>query len=425
MSIRKEHLKAVIVDQQEMISAQLKMTPPIPRDGLEWARAFLNHPNILLISGLRRAGKSTFAQLLTHDTLCPRINFDDERLIGFDAQDFSVLLECFHELYPHFTFILLDEIQNIDGWELFVNRLRQQYRCIVTGSNAHLLSSELATHLTGRFIPITLFPLSFKEFLTFKGIALDTRSLYSTKTKSALSALFSTYLVQGGIFDHYKFGAEFLRSLFSSIITKDIISRYRVKYPAVLEELAITLINYFTSKLSLHKLTASLDIKSSHTTKDYIRYLENTFLIFTLPKFSYKLKEQLSSFKKVYVIDNGLVTALTSTFSENRGRFLENAVAVELKRRSVLENTELFYWDNYARECDFVVKKGKDVVAAYQVTTDLTMQNQDREIKGLLTALETFHLKEGVIITESSEDLLDRDGFTIRVVPAWKWMLEI
>lgn len=424
MSFDKGHLKVVIADQAELMAEKLGSERIVRREGISKCKGYLSSPNILLISGVRRAGKSFFSHLLVEGKKCPFISFDDERLFGLTSKDLNMVLECFYELYSDFDCILLDEIQNIDGWELFVNRLRNKYRLIVTGSNANLLSSELATHLTGRFVSYPVFPLSFREYLVFNEFDLKTNSLYSTRERSKISEIFSKYQIGGGIFEYYKFGREYLRTLFSSIITKDIVVRYKIKYPAVIEELALLLINYFASKISVNKFTSHLKIKSFNTTKEYIRHLENSFLMFTVNKFSYKIKEQLSTLKKVYVIDNGLIESLTFSFSENKGRFLENVVAVELRRRSLLEDFEVYYWDNYNVECDFIVKKGRKITSAYQVTSVLTLGNREREVKGLLAAMEYFKLKEGTIITESTDEEFETEGFKIKVVPAWKWLVE-
>jgi len=419
----KKHLKNVIADQRESLEEQFRTEKIVLREGLERCKQYLNAPNILLISGMRRAGKSFFSHLLVGGHKYAFVNFDDERLIGLETKDLNTILESFYELYEGFEFIVLDEIQNVEGWELFVNRLRNKYKLIITGSNANLLSTELATHLTGRFSSFNVFPLSFKEFLRFNSLDLNGTAVYSTRIKSQLSVLFSKYLAEGGIFDYYKFGKEFTRNLFNSIITRDIVVRYRVKYANALEELALLLVNYFTSKISLRNLTRHLNIKSSHTIKEYLGYLENTFLIFSISRFSYKIKEQNSTFKKIYVSDNGIINALSFNFSENRGKLLENLVAVELKRRSVLEDFEIFYWDNQSAECDFIIKKGRKIISALQVSSEINVQNRKREVSGLLRALKEFNLKEGAIITESSEEEISENGFRLKLIPAWKWLL--
>jgi predicted AAA+ superfamily ATPase len=235
--MNKEYLKNVIIDQREEIGGRLKKEETIAREGFEICRLYIKHPNILLISGMRRAGKSFFSHLLVGRNNYAFLNFDDERLIEFKTKDFNVVLECFYELYGNFDYIVFDEIQNIRGWELFVSRLRGKFKIIITGSNANLLSKELATHLTGRFSDFVLFPLNFREFMKYNHLVIKDAGLYSTKERSGITALFEKYLKSGGIFEYYKFGGEFLRNLWSSIITKDIAVRYKIKYPHILEEL--------------------------------------------------------------------------------------------------------------------------------------------------------------------------------------------
>ena len=235
--------------------------------------------------------------------------------------------------------------------------------------------------------------------------------------------MFNNYITNSGIFEYYKLGKEFLRNLWSVVITKDIVARYNVKYPRVLEELSVLLVNSFASKISFSKLSRHFKIKSYHTINEYMRYLENSFLIFTVNKFSYKIKEQLSAFKKVYIIDQGFINALSFNFSENKGKLLENIVAVELKRRSYRENFSIYYWDNYNVECDFIIKQGLKITSTYQVCSELNLNNRKREINGLVNAMKEFNLKEGYILTESTEEEIRVNGFKIFVMPVWKWLL--
>ncbi len=417
-------IKNVIVDQKKDLVEKINRETIVQRDGITKCKKYISHPNLLLISGPRRAGKSFFSHLLFSKANYVFLNFDDERLIELKTEHLNLVLQCFYELQPHFDSIVFDEIQNIKGWELFINRLREKYKVIITGSNANLLSKELSTHLTGRYVDFELYPLSFAEFIDFNSMQLTEASIYSTKAKSEIYALFDQYLNYGGIFDYYKFGKEFLRNLFSSIITKDVVVRYKIKYHIALEELALLLVNNFASKISINRLTNHLKLKDFHTTQNYIKYLENTFLIFNISKFSYKLKSQLSSFKKVYVIDNGIINALTFSFSQNRGRYLENIIAIELKRRGFLEDFEIYYWDNYYVECDFIIKKNLKIVAAYQVCWELNMNNKKREVDGLVKALKEFDLKEGVILTANTEDIIEEAGYTIKITPVWRFLIE-
>lgn len=421
--MNKELLKNVILDQKESIEAHLQSDKIIERDGLKECAQLITYPNVLLISGLRRAGKSVFSHLLVKDQKYAYINFDDERLISLKTEDLNSLLEAFYELYGDCDCFLFDEIQNIAGWELFINRLRLKYRIVITGSNARLLSSEMATHLTGRFDTFTIFPMSFIEYLRFQSVDDEPRKNFSTREKALYTFHFESFLRSGGIFEYFKFGKEHIRSLFSSIITKDILSRYTIKFPLALEELALYLVNSFASKISVNKIAKLLRINSPHTIKEYIKYLENTFLIFGVNKFSYKLKEQSTAFRKMYITDNGIIDSLVFDFSANKGRFLENLVAIELKRRSLRENFDFYYWDNYINECDFVIKRGKKITAIYQVCSELTDKNQQRELAGLIEAARQFDQKEGVILTLSQEDTQTANGMTIKILPVWKWLM--
>ncbi|OGJ86656.1 MAG: hypothetical protein A2268_13195 [Candidatus Raymondbacteria bacterium RifOxyA12_full_50_37] len=419
----KDTLKRIIVDQREDLEQLFRAEKPVSREGIPQCRKLLSHPNILLVSGPRRTGKSFFSHILAAERRYAFINFDDERLLGFSSEDFNQILECFYELYGDPEYLLFDEIQNIHGWELFISRLRQGHKIIVTGSNANLLSSEMASHLTGRFVPFSLFPMSFSEFILYKSFKVSPNDIHSTRKRAAIEALFAEYLRFGGIFEYYKFGKPHLRSLFSSIITKDILGRYKIGYPTVLEEMALTLITGFATKISTNKIAKQFKVKSYHTIQDYLAYIQNTYLVFSINKFSYKLKEQLSSFKKIYTIDNGFIEALAFNFSENKGRLLENLVAVELKRRCANKDTELFYWDNYLNECDFIIKTGKKVSVVYQVCYELNSQNEKREINGLLGALTAYNLGSGTILTMSQKESRHVAGRTISVLPVWEWLL--
>ncbi|MEW6619683.1 MAG: ATP-binding protein [bacterium] len=419
--MNKEYLKNVIIDQQKDILEKIMNTNVISREGADRCERYIRYPNVLLITGLRRAGKSFFASQLVKNKKYAYLNFDDERLIEFNIQDFNLILECFYELYPDFEYLLFDEIQNVGGWELFVSRLRDKYKIIITGSNANLLSKEMATHLTGRYSDFVLFPMSFREYLDYNNVGII--SSYSTTERSKITSFFDRYVKESSIFDYYKFGKEFLRNLWASVIVKDITIRYKIKYPSVLEKLSVMLINYFTSKISISNLTRNLKVKSPNTVAEYIRYLENSFLVFTLNKFSYKIKEQLSTFKKIYIMDNGFINAMIFNFSENRGKLLENIVAIELKRRSIRDDFEIFYWNNYYVECDFIIKKGKQVISAYQVCSELNINNKEREISGLTAVMKEFDLKNGTILTESMEDEISINSSKIQVTPVWKWLL--
>jgi hypothetical protein len=422
--MNRDLLKQIIADQELSVQKVLAGKKIIKRDRLDDAKRFVAQPNVLLLSGIRRSGKSTFAHQMVSDRSRAAINFDDERLIGFKAEHFNLLIQVFSEVYGAVEFALFDEIQNIPGWELFINRIRQDYKIIITGSNANLLSSELATHLTGRFDVVSLFPMSWKEYLFFSGKTGNPLKTFSTIASQQLISLSEAYLQGGGIFEYYSFGREHIRTLFSSIIHKDIFGRFAVSFPHVLEELAQLMITSFASKISVRKLAAHFNVKSPHTIKEYLRYLENTFCIFSIGKWSYKLREQQSAAKKVYIADNGIIDSLSFSFSSNRGRLLENAVAIELTRRGLGGNGQVFYWDDYHNECDFIVRKNNTATSAVQVCYELTETNIQREKAGLLKAMNAFSLKEGHLITLSQSNEETINGKTIRTVPFYRWAYE-
>jgi uncharacterized protein len=423
VAMNKDTLKRILLDQRESFDRQFASEKIVVRNGLEECRTMLKAPNVLLISGMRRAGKSTFAHLLAGEKEYAFANFDDERLIGFTADQFQFLIEAFHELYGEPDCFLFDEVQNISGWELFINRIRPGHRVIVTGSNANLMSSEMATHLTGRYDEWTLYPMSFDEFLRFKGMPIPKSNGFSTLQQSRLKKLFDEFCFSGGIFEGYTFGKEHLRTLFRSIFTKDVIGRYRISFPAALEELAVTIINSFAQTISLNKIAKRTGLKSPHTIKEYLGYLETTFLFFSVNKFSFRIKEQQASLRKAYCCDNGLVSSMLFETSANVGRFLENLVAIELRRRE-RTNGSFYYWDDYRHECDFVMKRGKRITEAIQVCNELTEENRNREQRGILAAMKEFNLDLGTILTADQEDDFKIDGKRIRVTQVWKWLIE-
>ncbi len=423
--MNKELLRQVIVDQKESMAKHLSNDSIIEREGLNRCCSVLNNPTILLITGMRRAGKSIFAHLLCRSSTYSFLSFDDERLIEFKSVHFQQLIEVFHEMYGETEYYLFDEIQNITGWELFVNRFRLDKKIIVTGSNSNLMSAEMGTHLTGRFDLWQLFPMCFKEFLNYKNHKVSPVAALSTSKKSALKVLFDEYIVHGGIFEGHLFGPERLRTMFSAVLAKDILMRHQIRYPIVLEQLALILLNSFAQKISFKKITARCDVKSSHTITEYTGYLESTFLIFLVRKFSFRLKEQHASLKKVYCIDSGLLSAMAMVFSPNKGLFLENLVAIELKRRESLGLGEVFYWDNYKQECDFIIKTGHTITHAYQVCFSCNEENSGRELDGLCVALDTFKLTQGTILTDDQENTLEHGKFTIKLLPVWKWLLSL
>jgi predicted AAA+ superfamily ATPase len=360
----------------------------------------------LIITGIRRCGKSTLLyQLLKQDlsnTLF--LNFEDTRLAGFENDDFTRLLSEIKKREAKILFF--DEIQMLQNWELFVRQmLDEDYKVVITGSNATLLSKELGTKLTGRHLSTELFPFSYKEFLLFKNLE---------NTATALQQ----YLQDGGFPEYLKTNnGVILNQLLEDILYRDIVVRYAIKDVVNLKKLAVYLISNIGKPVSGNNLKELFGIKSATTILDFFSYLENAYILQFVPKFSYSLKTQIRNPKKVYVIDLGLFSQNSIVFSDENGRRLENAVYLHLRQKF----KEIYYFQE-KKECDFVViEKGK-VVELLQVCYTLTAENMEREISGLLAVMDFFNLNQGKIISFNQTETFNKAGKTITVLPAYVYM---
>ncbi len=418
-----EALKKVITDQRNEIEKKFKEEEIIEREGINYAKKFLRYPNILAILGVRRSGKSIFSLLLSKQLKenVSYINLDDERLVGVKTDDLNKILQSFYELYGEDNLIILDEIQNVNNWELFANRLRRTKKVIITGSNSQLLSGELATHLTGRYIDITLFPFSFKEVAKLKP------DIYLTSDRAKIRRQIDEYIKGSGFPEFKKFGSNIIIKIYEDIINKDCLKRHEIKNKVTFKELANYLISNFSSEFTYSKLSNIFKIKDIHTVKNYVDYLKEAFLIIVLDKFSYKLKQQVLSAKKVYAIDHGFCNFISFGLSKDIGKILENIVCIELKRRKSIDyHTEIYYWKDYQEnEVDFIIKKGRGVNQLIQVTyADSKEEIKEREIKALLKASKELRCRNLTIITWDYEAEEKIKGRKIKFVPLWKWLLE-
>ena len=379
---------------------------------------------IKVIVGPRRAGKSFFAiHFLNKRGEFGYVNFDDEKLS--EVANYDEIVTAMNSIYNNPKFVLFDEIQNLPKWELFTNRLqRQGYKLIITGSNSNLLSKELATHLTGRHLLTNIFPFSFKEYLKFEG-----RELTNTEIKEELSK----YLFNGGyteILSKKVELKEYLSLLFNSILYKDIIKRYKIRNPKQIEDLATYLMSNIANEYSYNSLAKIGKIKSSHTIEKYLSYLEESFILFSLSRFSYKVKEQLSSNKKIYCIDNGFIQAKSFKASPDLGKLYENLVACKLKKEEVDGELKFYYWKNQQQEeVDFILQEGLKVRQLIQVCFDITnLETKNREIRALIKAGKELKCDDLLIITEDAESVEKVKWFgdkaTIKYIPLWKWLLE-
>ncbi|RLD41102.1 MAG: ATP-binding protein [Bacteroidetes bacterium] len=354
-----------------------------------------------IITGVRRCGKSTLLQQLLHNKFPKAIffNFEDIRLTGFEAIDFM----RFHNeiVKREIEVLFLDEIQLVSGWEVYVNQLlREGYKVFVTGSNASMLSKELGTNLTGRHLSVELFPFDYNEYLTLKQLP-----------NSAESA--KQYIFDGGFPEYLKTGnGMILTQLLNDIITRDIAVRYSVKNVNSLKALVLYLLSNVGKPVSANKLKGLFGIKSVATITEFFSYMQDAYLLQFLPQFSYSIKAQIRNPKKVYAIDTGMVNEISSSFSMDLGRKLENVVYLHLRRIY----KELFFYKNKG-ECDFIIKEKGNITQAIQVCYKLTDLNLEREINGLLEALKEFNLKEGFIITMNQQDEYNIDSKKITVIP--------
>ena len=420
-------LKSVIIDQREEVEEQLKTV--IKRDvDLTKIQKYLSHPNVLIITGIRRCGKSTLATMILRGEKFAYINFDDNELINFRGEDFNKLLQAFYELYGNdLQYLIFDEIQNISGWELFISKLRKTKKIIITGSNANLLSMELSTHLTGRHIDYYLTTFSFAEYLKYHQVKFSHDDLFSTKKKAEINLHLNKYIKFGGFPEVYKFGEVMADNIFDDIINKDILIRQQIKHKTEFKKVASYLLANYSQEFTYAKLKNVFEIKNIQTLKNYIEYLRESYLVFILERFSFKLKQQIIAPKKIYAIDNALLGSSSAEFSDNLGKKIENLVFLELKRRSAQDKNEsVFYWQDHAgREIDFLIKKDKKVAKLIQVAYSLSQLNaKEREIKSLIIGSEQLKCDDLTIVTMEDDGEEVVGGKKIKIVSLGRFLLD-
>lgn len=414
-------LKELITEQKKDFEKKEKF---VERTILKEIKQYIKLPHVVIISGLRRSGKSTLLKEIKHTYYKNEdiyyFNFEDERLINFTLNDFNLLYEIFMEVIGKSNIFFLDEIQVVDGWEAFVRRMYEKgFKFFITGSNSSMLSREMGTKLTGRSISIELYPFSFKECLSYKNINTN-KDLFLTEDRAIIKKEFNKYLEKGGLPEYRIYNNDkTLIDLYENILYKDVIVRYNLTDEKSLKELTHFIFSNYGKEISYNNLKSMLNLGSVNTVKNYIDHLENSFLIFTIPKYNESLKKQIYAKKKVYVIDTGLINLISFKFSKNSGRILENIVFLELKRR----NKEIFYHKEKS-ECDFVIKDKLKIIQAIQVTQNLDESNKNREIEGTLEALKKYKLKKGLILTYNQDEEINIDNKKIIVKPVWKWLLE-
>lgn len=377
----------------------------------------LNNPLIKLITGPRRVGKSVFALLMLQGKNFAYLNFDDNQLL--DKWDEDLVMQILEDVYPGYDYLLLDEVQNLPNWDLWVGKLYRRHKnLIITGSNAKMLSSEMATVLTGRYLQIEMLPFSLEETMSWKNV--------SPIQEAQSIILTDDYMRNGGYPEtiHARnITKNYLSTLFDSILLKDIAKRHRVRNTTDLFNLANYLLSNFCNPISANELAIELGLSSVTTTKKFCDYLTETYLFFFLPRFNNKLKLMSKVPKKVYVVDNGFVQSTAFNLSDNLGRLLENQVFVELLRRGYIPGKTLFYYrTRNDKEIDFVTRKGTKVEKLIQVCYDMTSEKtRKRELDALFEASEELHCDKLLVITNSENNSIDRKDKRINIISIGKF----
>ncbi|MFA4842833.1 MAG: ATP-binding protein [Candidatus Omnitrophota bacterium] len=416
-------LREIILEQEK---SRREIGPGIKRLALNDISKHIQLPHTVVISGIRRAGKSTLLNQIInsyYEKGVYYLNFEDERLVDFGVNDFNSLYETYLELYGERKVFFFDEIQNVPKWEIFVRRMQDKgAKFFITGSNASLLSKELGTKLTGRCIAIELYPFSFHEYLAFKGYKPQKNVFFYTAERAGVKKYFTEYLRHGGMPEYLVYKNEaLLKRVYEDILYRDIVARYDIKQVKTLRELGLYFLSNIGTLFSYNNLKNTLGVGSMNTIKSYSDFLENSFLVFLISRFSYSLKQQFAANKKIYCIDNGLAESVAFQFSKNKGKFLENLVFLELKRKF----PEIYYYKTSNNlEVDFLVKSGRKDIALIQVSDNLDNEKtRQREINSLSRAMDELKLKKGLILTEDTDEEIKTNGKAILVQPIYKWLL--
>jgi uncharacterized protein len=395
----KSEIEEVYKEQQSMLYAKDKS---IKRNKFD--QVTNNNDFVQIISGIRRCGKSTLLhQLMSKYKKIAYLNFEDPRILNFEVSDFIKLEEIIPKDTQAYFF---DEIQNVVKWEIFVRKLHDNKKKVyITGSNASLLSKDLGTRLTGRYLNAELFPFSFNEFLEF-----------SKSSKSVQSV--EKYLEKGGFPEYLKQqNTEVLQNLLKDIVLRDIAIRYGIRNIKTLMDIALFLLSNVGKESTYNGLKKTFEVGSANTVLDYLTWLEDAYLLFFLQKFSWSAKSRNINPRKVYAIDNGFITANSLSFSKDKGRLLENAVYLHYRSKGL----QMYYFKE-KQECDFVLFKNNTCQSVIQVCYELNSDNKEREINGLLEAMDFFDLKEGNIITLKQNDVLTMGNKKVKIIPMLEFL---
>lgn len=420
--MKREDLYYVLFEQQKQMQNGKNF---VKREETEKILSFPKSKLPIIISGIRRVGKSTLMFILKEKLNLKEkeflyVNFNDERLIEFSVPDFQKILDFLEEHdYKENCCLFLDEIQETKSWEKWIDRIKEKYLIFITGSNSQLLSSEISSILTGRSINTELYPFSFREFLDAKKIEKDNFKI-DLKKQSKLRKAFAKYMSAGGIPKPViENNPRILSEIYENILYRDIVKRYNQNIEKPLKEISVLLLSNVSKEVSIRSLSKTTGIKNLSTLKSILNSFEKSFLFYFVNKFDFSVKKQIQNPKKVYCIDQGFVKEVGFSFSKNQGKILENIVFIELKRKG----KEIFYFQE-KKECDFVLREKTKINEAMQVCYELNKENEEREIEGLIEAMKKFNLKQGLILTMDDEKELKIENKKIIIKPVWKWLLE-
>ena len=395
-----------------------------PRCYHEQVEKYLESNLMKLITGPRRAGKSVFSLLLLRGKRFAYLNFDDDKLLKeFDEEH---IMQVLKEVYSDYDYLLLDEPQNLPNWDLWVSKLyRRGYNLVITGSNSNLLSSEMASLLTGRYLSIEILPFSLRETLEYRKSNFNP---VLPEDKADFMLQVEDYFHYGGypeIINNRDITESYLKTLFDSIIMKDIVRRYKVRKVEELYQFATYMISIFTSPFTYSSITEELGLSSKTTVQKFCTYLKNCYLFFYLPRYNHKLKLMQKAPQKVYIVDNGFLSSSAFQISENKGRLLENLVLLEFIRRKYEIGKNLFYYRNQSdKEVDFVVRENNVVRQLVQVCWDMSNpKTQKREIGSLMACAKDFPNGELFVITWNEQKEITMNAKIIHVIPYYKWCL--
>ncbi len=415
-----------ILQNQRKERDELLSRPYLERRSNQDMDLLLNSHLIKLITGPRRVGKSTQALLMLRNRNFAYLNFDSQQLL--DVWDADLVMRMLDDVYPGYEYLLLDEVQNLDAWDLWVSELyRLGKNLVITGSNAKMLSSEMATALTGKYLKVEMLPFSLEEFFDWNKLDLSKLNL---EQHADASALMDDYLRNGGypeVVASRQLTRTYLDTLFDSIVWKDVAKRHSVRNVTDLNDLAMYLVSNFCNPVSANELTEELGFSSVNTTKKFMDYLHEPYLFYYLPRYNNKLKLMKKAPRKVYVVDNGFVVAKAFSLSDNLGRLLENQVFVELLRQGYDTDKTMFYYrSRNDKEVDFVLRKGTHIEQLVQVCYDMSSpKTEKREVDSLTECAAELNCSNLVIVTNNEERVVEKDGYRIDVVPVVKWSVSL